>query len=200
MTHTPNVAHCIPVITELSLQFLLFIVLFIFRTHPFWEYYVLLINLLSVKNMLINQKRWNLAQQSSHNCSISVSYLCDRKAPGVCPSVSHHRQFTTEARFSRVQRYVLVFICEHLQSCTFRKLSFVFIFSATRHRHTVQKKMRKRKAENVSKCEFNEQLENELLFFAGPSGKPRCALCVKTVFHRIEHMILTDIVDFGYKR
>ena len=141
----------------------------------------------------------SLAQQSSNNCSISVSYLCDRKVPGVCPSVSHHRQFTTEARFSRVQRCVLVFICEHLQSCTFRKLSPVSKFSVTRHRHTVQKKMRKRKAETVSKCEFNDHWENKLLFIASRLGKPRCAFCVKTLFHRIEDMILTDTIKHSIR-
>ena len=38
----------------------------------------------------------------------------------------------------------------------------------------------KRKAENGSKREFNEQWENELCIIAGPSGKPLCIVCVST--------------------
>ena len=36
----------------------------------------------------------------------------------------------------------------------------------------MKSKMSKRKAESDSKREFNDQWENELLFIAGPSGKP----------------------------
>ena len=76
---------------------------------------------------------------------------------------------------------------EHLQFCTFRKLILVFIFSVAYHRHTVQKKMSKRKAENDSKREFNEQWENELLFIAGLSRKPLCIVCENTFSQNRRH-------------
>ena len=91
------------------------------------------------------------------------------------------------SRFSRVRSCALFFICEHLQFCTFRKLSLVFIFSLAHHRHRVQKKMSKRKAENDSKREFNKQWENDLLFIAGSSGKPLCIVCANTFSQNRRH-------------
>ena len=48
------------------------------------------------------------------------------------------------------------------------------MFSVAHHRHQIQKKISKGKAENNSKREFIDQCENELLFIAGQSGKPLC--------------------------
>ena len=47
--------------------------------------------------------------------------------------------------------------------------------------------MSKRKAENNSKREFNDQLENELLFIATPSGKPLSIVCENTFSHYRSH-------------
>ena len=47
--------------------------------------------------------------------------------------------------------------------------------------------MNKRKAETDSKREFNEQWENELLFIAGPSRKPLCIVCEKTLSQNRRH-------------
>ena len=127
-----------------------------------------------LKICLINQKRIYFAPQSPHYCSIHVSYLCDRGVPGVCPAVSHHRQTTTEARFCRVRSCALFFICEHLQFCTFRKLSLVFIFSVAHHGHAVQKKV------IVSVNLMNSGKMS--CYFLRDRRKNRCALCVKTPF------------------
>lgn len=47
--------------------------------------------------------------------------------------------------------------------------------------------MSKRKVESDSKREFNEQWENELLFIAGPSGKPLCIVCENTLSQNRRH-------------
>ena len=47
--------------------------------------------------------------------------------------------------------------------------------------------MSKRKAESDSKREFNDQWENELLFIAGPSGKPLCIVCENTLSQNRKH-------------
>ena len=111
-----------------------------------------------------------------------MSYLSDREVPGVCPAVNHHRQFTTEALFSRVRSCAAF----HLQLCTFRKLSLASISSATHYRHAIQTKMKKNDAESDSKREFNEQWENEL-FIAVQSGKPLCSVCKNTFSQNRRH-------------
>lgn len=51
----------------------------------------------------------------------------------------------------------------------------------------MKSKMSKRKAESDSKREFNDQWENELLFIAGPSGKPLCIVCENTLSQNRKH-------------
>ena len=51
----------------------------------------------------------------------------------------------------------------------------------------------KRKAENDSKSEFDEQWEMSSYLVQVRQGN-RCASCVKTLFHVTEDMILTDTI------
>lgn len=81
--------------------------------------------------------------------------------------------FVNQCTFCPLQNSVLFLACNCLQFCTYIKLLFSFYKFIT-----IQKKMRKWKAQNYSKCEFNAQWgENEFWFITSPSGRLLCSIC-----------------------